>query len=67
MRHLSLTRPSTSDGATRVALRLRQVLDLESTNVKALYRRAQAYVGTQDYDMAEWDVKKALDLDPDNK
>ena len=43
------------------------MLELESSNVKALYRRAQAYMGTQDYDMAEWDVKKGLDLDPDNR
>ncbi|GJP31606.1 hypothetical protein CLOM_g14251 [Closterium sp. NIES-68] len=44
-----------------------KVLELEGTNVKALYRRAQAYMGTEDYDLAEWDVKKALDLDPENR
>ncbi|CAI7872926.1 unnamed protein product [Closterium sp. NIES-53] len=44
-----------------------KVLELEGSNVKALYRRAQAYMGTEDYDLAEWDVKKALDLEPDNR
>ncbi|CAI6003243.1 unnamed protein product [Closterium sp. NIES-65] len=44
-----------------------KVLELEGSNVKALYRRAQAYMGTEDYDLAEWDVKKALDLDPENR
>lgn len=44
-----------------------KALELEPSNVKALYRRAQAYMGTQDLDLAEWDVKKALDLEPDNR
>ena len=42
-------------------------MELESTNVKALYRRVQAYIELLDLDYAETDVKKALDLDPDNK
>eukprot|EP00270_Netrium_digitus_P011516 TRINITY_DN366_c0_g1_i4.p1 TRINITY_DN366_c0_g1~~TRINITY_DN366_c0_g1_i4.p1 ORF type:complete len:207 (+),score=83.13 TRINITY_DN366_c0_g1_i4:2946-3566(+) len=44
-----------------------KVLETEASNVKALYRRAQAYIQQEDYDLAEWDVKKALDLDPDNR
>ncbi|KOM58390.1 hypothetical protein LR48_Vigan11g142400 [Vigna angularis] len=44
-----------------------KVLELESTNVKALYRRAQAYSHLADLDLAEFDIKKALDLDPDNR
>ena len=40
-----------------------QVLDVESHNVKALYRQAQAYMETTDLDFAELDVKKALELD----
>lgn len=44
-----------------------QVLDLESRNVKALYRRAQAYIQLADLDLAEFDVKKALEIDPDNR
>ncbi|KAK7274596.1 hypothetical protein RIF29_15692 [Crotalaria pallida] len=43
------------------------VLDLESTNVKALYRRAQAYIHLADLDLAEFDIKKALEIDPDNR
>lgn len=44
-----------------------QVLELESANVKALYRRAQAYINLADLDLAELDIKKALELDPDNR
>lgn len=44
-----------------------QVLDVESHNVKALYRRAQAYMETTDLDLAELDVKKALELDNKNR
>ncbi|KAI4356333.1 hypothetical protein L6164_000363 [Bauhinia variegata] len=44
-----------------------KVLDLESRNVKALYRRAQAYIHLADLDLAEFDIKKALEIDPDNR
>ncbi|XP_028790519.1 peptidyl-prolyl cis-trans isomerase FKBP62 isoform X1 [Neltuma alba] len=44
-----------------------KVLDLESSNVKALYRRAQAYIELTDLDLAELDIKKALEIDPDNR
>lgn len=44
-----------------------KVLDLESTNVKALFRRAQAYMQLTDLDLAEFDIKKALEIDPDNR
>ncbi|KAJ8755324.1 hypothetical protein K2173_019122 [Erythroxylum novogranatense] len=44
-----------------------KVLELESRNVKALYRRAQAYIQLVDLDLAEIDIKKALEIDPDNK
>ncbi|CAM8982935.1 unnamed protein product [Rhodiola kirilowii] len=44
-----------------------KVLDMESTNVKALYRRVQAYINLGDLDVAEFDIKKALELDPDNR
>ncbi|KAJ9565104.1 hypothetical protein OSB04_001070 [Centaurea solstitialis] len=44
-----------------------KVLELESTNVKALYRRAQAYINVADLDLAELDIKKALEIDPNNK
>ncbi|KAF4354193.1 hypothetical protein F8388_004205 [Cannabis sativa] len=44
-----------------------KVLDLDSKNVKALYRRAQAYIQLVDLDLAEIDIKKALEIDPDNR
>lgn len=44
-----------------------KVLELESRNVKALYRRAQAYIRQADLDLAELDIKKALEIDPDNR
>ncbi|KAL1565746.1 Peptidyl-prolyl cis-trans isomerase fkbp62 [Salvia divinorum] len=44
-----------------------KVLELESTNVKALFRRAQAYMNMADLDLAEFDIKKALELDPNNR
>lgn len=44
-----------------------KVLEIESTSVKALYRRAQAYIQLADLDLAEFDIKKALEIDPDNR
>ncbi|KAI3742072.1 hypothetical protein L1987_59752 [Smallanthus sonchifolius] len=44
-----------------------KVLEIESKNVKALYRRAQAYIHVADLDLAELDIKKALEIDPDNR
>ncbi|KAH9679936.1 peptidylprolyl isomerase [Citrus sinensis] len=43
-----------------------KVLELDSKNVKALYRRVQAYIQLVDLDLAELDIKKALEIDPDN-
>ncbi|KAJ1407321.1 Tetratricopeptide-like helical domain superfamily [Sesbania bispinosa] len=44
-----------------------KVLELDSRNVKALYRRAQAYMNLVDLDLAEMDIKKALEIEPDNR
>ncbi|GFQ07408.1 peptidyl-prolyl cis-trans isomerase fkbp62 [Phtheirospermum japonicum] len=44
-----------------------KILDVESCNVKALYRRAQAYIGVEELLLAEVDIKKALEMDPQNK
>ncbi|KAF9617856.1 hypothetical protein IFM89_039038 [Coptis chinensis] len=41
--------------------------ELASTNVKALYRRAQAYIQLADLDLAEIDIKKALEIEPNNR
>lgn len=35
--------------------------------MKALYRRAQANIQLADLDLAELDIKKALEIDPDNR
>ncbi|PKI72460.1 hypothetical protein CRG98_007127 [Punica granatum] len=42
-------------------------LYIEFQNVKALYRRAQAYMETADLLLAEVDIKKALEVDPANR
>eukprot|EP00898_Chlorokybus_atmophyticus_P000263 jgi/Chlat1/1237/Chrsp115S00751 len=44
-----------------------KVLEMESTNVKALYRRAQAHIAQQDYDLAALDINKALGQDEHNR
>lgn len=44
-----------------------KVLDVEFNNVKALFRRAQAFIESADLDLAELDIKKALELDPENR
>lgn len=44
-----------------------KVLDIEFYNVKALYRRAQALIQTTDLVSADMDIKKALEVDPQNR
>ncbi|XP_074287261.1 70 kDa peptidyl-prolyl isomerase-like [Silene latifolia] len=44
-----------------------KVLEMDSRNVKALYRRAQAYIHLADIELAELDIKKALEIDPENR
>ncbi|XP_042006210.1 peptidyl-prolyl cis-trans isomerase FKBP62-like isoform X2 [Salvia splendens] len=44
-----------------------KILNEESCNVKALYRRAQAYMGIAELLLAELDIKKALEVDPQNR
>ena len=44
-----------------------QVFEAQSKNVKALYRRAQAYIQLVDLDLAEFDIKKALEIEPENR
>ncbi|KAH9625145.1 hypothetical protein KSS87_022406 [Heliosperma pusillum] len=44
-----------------------KVLDIEVNNVKALYRRAQAFMVNADLYLAELDIKKALEVDPENR
>lgn len=42
------------------------VLQIEPGNIKALYRRAQAHLSLQDFDLARQDLVTALNLDPAN-
>ncbi|KAJ6747659.1 PEPTIDYLPROLYL ISOMERASE [Salix koriyanagi] len=44
-----------------------KVLDLDPLNVKALFRRSQAYLKTSELEKAEADIKKALAIDPNNR
>ena len=67
---LSLSLSLTFEGGNVVTKNkccVHQVLEIESRNVKALYRRAQAYIQLADLELAEIDVKKALEIDPDNR
>ncbi|KAK3026330.1 hypothetical protein RJ639_041379 [Escallonia herrerae] len=44
-----------------------EVLELDPSNVKALFRRSQAYLRTSQLENAEADIKRALSIDPDNR
>jgi len=46
---------------------LKNVLDLDENNVKALFRRGKLWVNIGDVDKARADLDKAKDLDPSNK
>ncbi|KAJ6700187.1 PEPTIDYLPROLYL ISOMERASE [Salix purpurea] len=44
-----------------------KVLELDPLNVKALFRRSQAYLKTSELEKAEADIKEALAIDPNNR
>jgi FK506-binding protein 4/5 len=44
-----------------------KALDIDTANVKALYRRAQAYSRKNDWDNAKADLSEGLKLAPNNK
>ncbi|XP_073279860.1 70 kDa peptidyl-prolyl isomerase-like [Primulina huaijiensis] len=44
-----------------------KVLEIDVDNVKALYRRAQANIFLVELELAELDVKKVLELNPDDR
>ncbi|KAG0574694.1 hypothetical protein KC19_VG283100 [Ceratodon purpureus] len=44
-----------------------KVLEIDSMNLKALFRRAQAYSAMMDLELAEQDLKKVLESDPNNR
>ncbi|GKB16123.1 peptidyl-prolyl cis-trans isomerase FKBP65-like protein [Tanacetum coccineum] len=43
------------------------VLEIKSKNVKTVYERAQAYINLVHLDLAELDIKKAPEIDSDNR
>jgi len=45
----------------------KKALELNGSSMKALFRRAQAYVGTNDLDLAINDLKKVLECEPKNR
>ncbi|KAL7197754.1 hypothetical protein ACSBR2_020308 [Camellia fascicularis] len=44
-----------------------KVLEVDPMNVKALFRRSQAYRRTSELEKAEADIKRALTIDPNNR
>ncbi|KAJ1404534.1 Tetratricopeptide-like helical domain superfamily [Sesbania bispinosa] len=52
---------------TEVVRLCTKVLEQDPLNVKALYRRCQAYLKTSDLEKAEADIKRALIIDPNNR
>lgn len=44
-----------------------KVIEYDSCNVKALFRRAQAYLRINELENAEIDIRKALQVDPNNR
>ncbi|XP_076176311.1 cyclophilin 40 isoform X2 [Ptiloglossa arizonensis] len=44
-----------------------EVLQLDKNNSKALFRRSQAYMGLNEYDLGLGDLKRALLISPNNK
>ncbi|CAL5435287.1 unnamed protein product [Camellia sinensis] len=44
-----------------------KVLEVDPMNVKALFRRSQAYLRTSELEKAEADIKQALTIDPNNR
>lgn len=44
-----------------------KVLDIDDKNIKALYRRAHAYINLVELKLAKTDIKKALEIDPNNR
>jgi len=44
-----------------------KVLEIDECNVKGHFRRGQAYLGKQDFDLALKDFAKVQQLEPDDK
>lgn len=44
-----------------------KALDMDSKNIKALFRRGQALMGVKEFETAKADFRSVVDLDPSNK
>ena len=44
-----------------------KVIEIEPNNVKALFRRAQARLGRQDFELALQDLARVKELEPNDK
>ncbi|RVX04994.1 Peptidyl-prolyl cis-trans isomerase FKBP65 [Vitis vinifera] len=44
-----------------------KVLELDPSNIKALYRRSQSYLRISELEKAEADIRRALTIDPSNR
>ena len=65
---LNLTAVKRHQSMFRESLNLcNQVLFIEENNTKALFRRGQAYVGLNEYELGLEDLKRSLNQDPNNK
>lgn len=43
------------------------MLEVDPFNLKALYRRSQAYMKISEFEKAEADIRRALTIDPNNR
>jgi hypothetical protein len=55
-----------ADDTRSVVLECTEALELRSSNVRALYRRAEAYMELGDLERAAIDIKQALGVEPDH-
>lgn len=64
--NIALTLQKTGGANTRIVENCNKALSIDPNHVKALFRRAQAYVAMKDIVAAEKDVNKILGIDKDN-
>ncbi|ESO01900.1 hypothetical protein HELRODRAFT_161093 [Helobdella robusta] len=66
--HLNLAAAYLKEQAySEVVSHCNEAFNLDATNVKGLYRRAQAYLALHEYNMAKLDLIVALKHEPENK
>ena len=66
--HLNMAAAALKESELHVAVSAcNEALKLDARNVKALYRRAQAYAALVRWDEADEDLRFALEIEPNNK